>query len=290
MGSSAQTEYCAFTKAVEHLGDRWSLLIVRELAMFGPQGFNALATGLPGRVSRSVLAARLRKLEEIGLLARDPSASGRSAPYCLTPAGEQLVPILKSLWGWAEHWVPEDPDMAHRDPSVILWWLRHRVDPAASPAQQVAIHVGGGERQPGRNALQDPHQELPVGLAGRRPAERHRGPRRAISCAAARKSSSYDSAAEGSPSRTSAAERHAWWISVPIPFRVLKPPSWEELVRRLVGRGTESEAERERRLETARAELAAESEFDVTIVNHEVHAAADELVALMVGSASPSSD
>lgn len=73
-------------------------------------------------------------------------------------------------------------------------------------------------------------------------------------------------------------------------FVFLKPPSWEELVRRLVGRGTESEAERERRLETARAELAAESEFDVTIVNHEVHAAADELVALMVAPASPSSD
>jgi len=68
-------------------------------------------------------------------------------------------------------------------------------------------------------------------------------------------------------------------------FVFLKPPSWDELVRRLVGRGTETEAERERRLETARAELAAESEFDVTIVNHEVHAAADELVALMVGPA-----
>jgi len=67
-------------------------------------------------------------------------------------------------------------------------------------------------------------------------------------------------------------------------FVFLKPPSWEELVRRLVGRGTEDEAERERRLETAHAELAAESEFDVTIVNHEVHAAAEQLVALMVGS------
>ena len=65
-------------------------------------------------------------------------------------------------------------------------------------------------------------------------------------------------------------------------FVFLKPPSWEELVRRLVGRGTETEEERERRLTTARAELAAETEFDVTIVNHEVHAAADELVALMM--------
>jgi guanylate kinase len=61
----------------------------------------------------------------------------------------------------------------------------------------------------------------------------------------------------------------------------LAPPSWEELVRRLVGRGTETEAERERRLESAKVELAAEAEFDVTIVNHEVHEAAAELVKLM---------
>lgn len=64
-------------------------------------------------------------------------------------------------------------------------------------------------------------------------------------------------------------------------FVFLKPPSWQELVRRLVGRGTESEAERSRRLETAVAELAAEPEFDVTIVNADVSDAAEELVALM---------
>ena len=64
-------------------------------------------------------------------------------------------------------------------------------------------------------------------------------------------------------------------------FVFLKPPSWEELVRRLVGRGTETAEERERRLETAREELAAEAEFDVTVVNTEIHAACEELVALM---------
>ena len=64
-------------------------------------------------------------------------------------------------------------------------------------------------------------------------------------------------------------------------FVFLKPPSWEELVRRLTGRGTETAADQARRLETALEELAAEAEFDVTIVNHEVHAAAEELVALM---------
>ena len=61
----------------------------------------------------------------------------------------------------------------------------------------------------------------------------------------------------------------------------LAPPSWEELVRRLVGRGTESEEERARRLETAKQELAAEKEFDATIVNTEIHAASEELVTLM---------
>ena len=66
-------------------------------------------------------------------------------------------------------------------------------------------------------------------------------------------------------------------------FVFLKPPSWEELVRRLVGRGTETPEERVRRLETARAELAAETEFDVTVVNTEVPVAAEELVALMTG-------
>lgn len=148
MGSSANQGYCAFTKAVEHLGDRWSFLIVRELAMFGPQGFSALAGGLPGRISRSVLADKLRKLEDLGLVMREEPGS-RGAPYRLAPAGQQLVPTLKSLWDWAEHWVPEDPAMAERDPTVISAWLVHRVRRARAPAQQAAIELnvtGSGER------------------------------------------------------------------------------------------------------------------------------------------------
>ncbi|GIG29106.1 guanylate kinase [Cellulomonas marina] len=64
-------------------------------------------------------------------------------------------------------------------------------------------------------------------------------------------------------------------------FVFLAPPSWEELERRLVGRGTEGPEERERRLATARVELAAEPEFDVVIVNDDVHRATDELVRVM---------
>lgn len=64
-------------------------------------------------------------------------------------------------------------------------------------------------------------------------------------------------------------------------FVFLAPPSFEELVRRLVGRGTETPEERERRLTTAHIELAAEKEFDVTVVNDDVHRATDELVHWM---------
>ena len=64
-------------------------------------------------------------------------------------------------------------------------------------------------------------------------------------------------------------------------FVFLEPPNWEELVRRLVGRGTEDEVERTRRLDTARAELAAQAEFDKVIVNDDVRRASEELVSLM---------
>ncbi|CAM3062404.1 Guanylate kinase [Arthrobacter ulcerisalmonis] len=64
-------------------------------------------------------------------------------------------------------------------------------------------------------------------------------------------------------------------------FIFLAPPSWDELVRRLVGRGTESAEEQQRRLETGKVELAAEPEFDHTVINDDVRRAADELVSLM---------
>ena len=64
-------------------------------------------------------------------------------------------------------------------------------------------------------------------------------------------------------------------------FVFLVPPAWDELVRRLVGRGTEDAEERDARLATARVELAAASEFDVSVLNDDVRRAADELVSLM---------
>ena len=96
-----------------------------------------------------------------------------------------------------------------------------------------------------------------------------------------------DVLAEGRPAMLEIDLQGARQVRANMPEAVLvflKPPSWDELVRRLVGRGTEDEAERERRLRTAREELAAEAEFDETIVNAEVHEAAEQLVSLMMTS------
>lgn len=139
------SDYCSYTKAAEHLGDRWMLLILREVVQREPIGFNALVASLPG-VSRSVLARRLRKLEVMGLIARAGARPGQAAPYRMAPAGRQLVPTLLSLSEWAEQWIPEDPEIADHDPDVITFWLTLRADPARLPERPVVLVFDTGDR------------------------------------------------------------------------------------------------------------------------------------------------
>jgi DNA-binding HxlR family transcriptional regulator len=140
VGSSEFVGYCSFTKAIEHLGDRWSLLIVRQLGMFGPRGFNDLVTGLPGRVSRSVLADRLRRLETLGLVSRCNDPDPHPA-YRLTEVGQGLMATLGSLRAWADTWLPDDPDMLERDPDIVLGWLAQRVDAGRVPTRPVVLEL-----------------------------------------------------------------------------------------------------------------------------------------------------
>ncbi len=140
MGSSEFVGYCSYTKAIEHLGERWNLLVLRELGAFGPQGFNELANGLPGRISRSVLADRLRRLETYGLVVRVDADSQHSA-YGLTAVGRGLLPTLDSLRVWSNTWLPDDPDMLERDPDIVLSWLAQRVDRDLMPERAVVVEL-----------------------------------------------------------------------------------------------------------------------------------------------------
>jgi DNA-binding HxlR family transcriptional regulator len=138
MNLAVNTEYCSFTKAVEHLGDRWSLLIVRELIMAGPLGFNALASAIPGHISRSVLADRLRRLRDLGLVSRTKDGTGGTT-YQLAGAGRDLVPTILELRRWADGWLPDDPAVVERDPGIVFGWLAERVAVHALPERQVIV-------------------------------------------------------------------------------------------------------------------------------------------------------
>src|SRR5215207_1319186 len=91
-------QYCPVAKATEILGDRWTLLIVREM-LGGASGFNELQRGLPG-ISRSVLTERLRSLERAEIVARRTGPKGRTLEYRLTPAGRDLEPVVQAIGEW----------------------------------------------------------------------------------------------------------------------------------------------------------------------------------------------
>jgi DNA-binding HxlR family transcriptional regulator len=117
-------QYCPVAVAAELLADRWTLLIVREL-MVGSHRFNEIERGLP-RISRSLLAGRLRQLERAGLVERRPLASGSGAGYHLSEAGQDLKPIVRQLGHWAVRWAFADPREDQIDGGLMLWWA-HRL-------------------------------------------------------------------------------------------------------------------------------------------------------------------
>jgi DNA-binding HxlR family transcriptional regulator len=93
-------EYCAIAKSLDVVGDRWTLLIVRELALRGACRYTDLRNGLPG-IASNLLAERLRELEHAGVIAREDAPPPIATTlYRLTPRGEQLRPVLDGLFQW----------------------------------------------------------------------------------------------------------------------------------------------------------------------------------------------
>jgi DNA-binding HxlR family transcriptional regulator len=122
----AYGQYCPVARALDVVGDRWSLLIVREL-LFGGRRFNEIERGLPG-ISRSLLSQRLQMLERGGVLARRLREDGRSPEYALTPAGQDLHALVGALKDWGARWAFDDPRPEELDPAWLLSSMarRHR--------------------------------------------------------------------------------------------------------------------------------------------------------------------
>lgn len=131
-------QYCPVAKAAEILGDRWTLLIVRDL-LTGTRHFNDLERGLPG-ISRALLAERLRRLEQMGVIEKIVHQNQRQrTEYQLTRSGEELRAIITALLTWGSRWAFQEPEEQELDPLLLLWWMRSRVCVDQLPERQVVV-------------------------------------------------------------------------------------------------------------------------------------------------------
>jgi DNA-binding HxlR family transcriptional regulator len=130
-------QYCPVAKATEILGDRWTLLIVREM-LGGASGFNELQRGLPG-ISRSVLTDRMRTLERAEVIERRTGPRGRTLEYRLTPAGRDLQPVVQAIGEWGATWSFTDPRPEGLDPDLLIVWMARHVDHRRLPPARTVV-------------------------------------------------------------------------------------------------------------------------------------------------------
>ncbi|MET0672679.1 MAG: helix-turn-helix domain-containing protein [Microbacterium pygmaeum] len=123
--------------AVDVLGDRWTLLVLRDIAFSDRRHFRALLTGSAEGIASNILADRLKRLLDAGLLARGGTVvRGQRARFHLTEAGIQTVPILLALGQWGDQWRPglsapdaqPEPDDPGAQRRMAELRIRHRED------------------------------------------------------------------------------------------------------------------------------------------------------------------
>jgi DNA-binding HxlR family transcriptional regulator len=149
-------QYCSVARGLDVVGDRWTLLIVRELLLQGPCRFTDLKNGLPG-IATNLLSARLKELEDAGLVSReDAPPPVATALYTLTEDGRALEPALRALGRWGLRYMTAE---RLSDSFQAQWlayapaWFTTDADPAGPPAviqllaagEEAVIELGDGE-------------------------------------------------------------------------------------------------------------------------------------------------
>ena len=138
-------QYCPLARAAEVVGERWTILIVREL-LLGPKRFSDLKRALRG-VSASVLSERLARLEERDVIVRSEVAPPTPATlYTLTPSGLRLLPVVLELarWGTAMLGAREPGD--HFEPEWLRLGCAAFVRKSPTPARTIAVRIAGAEQ------------------------------------------------------------------------------------------------------------------------------------------------
>ncbi len=131
-------QYCPIAKAAEILTERWTLLVLRELTM-GSSRYNELRRGMP-LISPSVLAERLRTLEQHGIVECRRGKDGRSSDYSLTAAGAELQPLIRAVGVWGQRWVRNRMTEQDLDASLLMWDIRRNIQTEQLPAKRTVVY------------------------------------------------------------------------------------------------------------------------------------------------------
>lgn len=142
------SQFCTVARGAEALCERWTPLVVREL-MCGSKRFNDLHRGVP-RMSTSLLAQRLRHLEEIGVVQR--TATGKVWEYSLTEAGDELRPIIMALGHWGAKWIGSRLRDDELDAGLLMWDVRRFVRLDEFPPRPVVIYFQFPDARTGEKA------------------------------------------------------------------------------------------------------------------------------------------
>jgi len=134
---STYGQFCPVAQALEIVGERWTLLIVREL-LCGNYRFSEILNGVP-LMSRSLLAQRLKTLESAGVIERCPREDGGGFEYRMTAAGRELEPVVHGLGNWGQRWAHHKLGSDELDPVLLMWDLRRNLDAGRLPEQLTVV-------------------------------------------------------------------------------------------------------------------------------------------------------
>lgn len=161
MPARSYRQNCALAHTADIIGDRWSLLLIRDL-LIHPRRFRDLVASLKG-IGTNLLSDRLRRLEQDGLLEQRRRAAGGKA-YALTPAGRALEPAVLGLVHWGLRFAQRNrPDFHHRDDWDLLA-LKSVFQPKRTPGLAATAQFQGDEFA-GWFAIADGHAEIGLGVS-----------------------------------------------------------------------------------------------------------------------------
>lgn len=130
-------QFCPIAKASEVIGEKWTVLIIREILM-GGRRFSELQRGL-GTISPTLLTRRLADLESNGLIYRKTASGARSHEYFPTESCKELLPVLLSLGNWGMKWARENLRTEDYDVDLLIIYLQRSVQPDKLPSAETII-------------------------------------------------------------------------------------------------------------------------------------------------------